>query len=238
VAGNSLATGEGNTFLGQHAGSEKTGGSYNLILGSSASKNGGSGSYNTIVGSEAGFESGGVSSGNVFLGYQAGYNETGSNKLYIANSSTPLPLIYGDFSESRVRINGKTVEPAYTFYVQGPAGGTGPWNSVSDGRLKTNVRPLEGALSKVLQLNGVTFNWKDEAYHRPGENIGFIAQDLLKVLPQVVSGGGTDEQGNEVYYSVEYATLTPVLVEAIKEQQKMIEELKAEIEQLKKNQAK
>ena len=235
--GKELEGGAYNVILGSAAAYSKKGGSDNVILGPNANYNGGNGSNNTIVGSKAGFVS--VNgSGNVFLGYQAGYYENGDDKLYIANSDTDQPLIYGDFSESRIRINGKTVEPAYTFYVQGPAGGTGAWNSASDGRLKTNVRPLEGALSKVLRLNGVTFNWKDEAYHRPGENIGFIAQDLLKVLPQVVSGGGSDNQGNEVYYSVEYATLTPVLVEAIKEQQKMIEELKAEIEQLKKNQAK
>lgn len=53
------------------------------------------------------------------------------------------------------------------------------------------------------------------------------------MIPQIVNGGETNENGEEVYYSVEYSSLTPVLVEAIKEQQKLIEELKAEIEQLK-----
>ena len=64
---------------------------------------------------------------------------------------------------------------------------------------------------------------------------------MIARLPRLfttVSYTHLDVYKRQVYYSVEYATLTPVLVEAIKEQQKMIEELKAEIEQLKKNQAK
>ena len=47
-----------------------------------------------------------MGSGNVFLGYEAGYNETGSNTLYIANSDTSSPLIYGDFGTGEVTING------------------------------------------------------------------------------------------------------------------------------------
>ena len=109
-------------------------------------------------------------------------------------------------------------------------------SSKSDKRLKTNIKPLHGALQCVLKLQGITFNWKDETNHRPGQNIGFIAQEVKEILPEVVSGGGKDEEGNEIYYSIEYATLTPVLVEAIKEQQKiineLIEELKAVKEQL------
>ena len=67
------------------------------------------------------------------------------------------------------------------------------------------------------KTTGITFNWKDETNHRPGQNIGFIAQEVKEILPEVVSGGGKDEKGNEIYYSIEYATLTPLLVEAIKE---------------------
>ena len=74
----------------------------------------------------------------------------------------------------------------------------------------------------MLKLQGVSFNWIDETDHRPGENIGFIAQEVKEILPEIVSGGGKDEEGNEIYYSIEYATLTPVLVEAIKEQQNAI----------------
>ena len=77
--------------------------------------------------------------------------------------------------------------------------------------------------------------------------MGFIAQEVKEVLPEIVNGGGKDEQGNEIYYSIEYATLTPVLVEAIKElnaenkslnemnkeQNETIEELKGAIKEQK-----
>ena len=236
LVGSESTAGTSNLYMGYQAGRRRAGGSTNTILGSQANVLGGSGDNNTIIGGEAGFNASGDR--NVFLGYQAGYNENGSDKLYIANSDTDKPLIYGDFASGskHIIIDGNLSDnpSELKFFVNGSAGGTGAWNAASDGRLKTNVRPLEGALNKVLQLNGVTFNWKDENNHRPGENIGFIAQDLQKVLPQIVSGGGTDNQGNELYYSVEYATLTPVLVEAIKEQQKVIESQNEKIEMLEK----
>ncbi|HHU35063.1 MAG TPA: hypothetical protein GXZ49_07520, partial [Bacteroidetes bacterium] len=127
-----------------------------------------------------------------------------------------------------------TVTPgSYRLNVSGTAYASGGWASESDQRLKTNVKPLEGALQSVLKLQGVSFNWIDETDHRPGQNIGFIAQEVKEVLPEIVSGGGKDEEGNEIYYSIEYATLTPVLVEAIKEQEKKIESQQRQIDELK-----
>ena len=63
------------------------------------------GNSNTAIGIEALLEND-TGSGNVALGYQAGYHETASNKLYIANSSTTTPLIYGDFATQELAING------------------------------------------------------------------------------------------------------------------------------------
>ncbi len=63
------------------------------------------GSRNVAVGRNAGRNNQG--SGNVFIGYQAAYNEVGSDKLYIDNSSTSNPLIYGDFSDNYIKINGE-----------------------------------------------------------------------------------------------------------------------------------
>ena len=86
----------------------------------------------------------------------------------------------------------------------------------SDRNLKTNIQPLQDSLSKVLQLQGVSFNWK--ATGRSDD--GLIAQDVEKVFPELVS---TDSAG---FKSVEYGNLVGVLVEAIKEQQKEIDSLK------------
>ena len=241
-AGESMTEGSSNVFLGSYAGAERTEGVANVIVGSGASEKGGSGDYNLILGSYAGSNTV-EGSRNVILGSFAGNNGiigsnniligahtkseglTADNMLYIRN------LIFGDFSNGRLAINGETTN-SRTFNVNGTAGGNSAWQTSSDARLKTNVHPLQGALAKVLKLNGVTFSWKDESNHRPGENIGFIAQELLKVLPQVVSGGGTDEEGNEIFYSVEYGTLTPILVEAIKEQQKVIEQLEEKVKEI------
>ncbi|MFC1683359.1 hypothetical protein ACFL0G_04050 [Candidatus Zixiibacteriota bacterium] len=115
--------GEGNTFVGAAAGENKTSGVYNTVIGAYAGfgQTPSTGHYNTILGAQAGLNiaSGNsntyigtyagvyndLGSNNVFLGYKAGFDETGSNKLYIANGEdTSDVLIYGDFSTGRVGI--------------------------------------------------------------------------------------------------------------------------------------
>jgi hypothetical protein len=95
----------------------------------------------------------------------------------------------------------------------------------SDERLKTNVKEINGALKKVEQLRGVTFEWnessKDVAGIEPGKKqLGVIAQDVEKVLPELVS---TDDDG---YKSVDYSKLTAVLIQAVKELHSENESLK------------
>ena len=121
-AGDSNTTGWGNTFLGMGAGRSNTTGSYNTFLGIYAGYGNITGSENTFIGRRAGDSNttgdsntflgnfAGYSNttgyGNVFLGRLAGYYETGSNKLYIDNSSTSTPLIYGEFDNNKLTING------------------------------------------------------------------------------------------------------------------------------------
>ncbi|MFT7606253.1 MAG: hypothetical protein ACI8VT_003853 [Saprospiraceae bacterium] len=94
--------------------------------------------------------------------------------------------------------------------------------STSDARYKKGIKDLTNGLDKVLQLQGVTYQYKDEFERFEAEKgkdqIGFIAQDVQKVLPELVSGEGTEEN----YLGIKYANLTVVLVEAIKGQQVMI----------------
>ena len=97
----------------------------------------------------------------------------------------------------------------------------------SDERLKKDITTLSGALEKVLNLRGVQFKWKNGDDNK--ENIGFIAQEVEKVVPQVV------KDGSDGLKSVEYGNIVPLLVEAMKEQQKEIDSLKMEIETLKSN---
>jgi len=100
------------------------------------------------------------------------------------------------------------------------------WNTFSDIRYKENFKQIDNPLSIVKNINGIYFNWKNDKSKT--RDIGFIAQDVEKFLPEVVK---TDKDG---YKSLDYGKLTPLLIEAIKEQQKQIEELKKEIELLKK----
>jgi len=103
---NSNGTGSYNTALGYEALSLNTSGESNVGVGRNTNRWNYTGSNNTIVGSYAG--DGGVphsKSGCVFLGYRAGYFELVSNRLYIDNTDTPTPLIYGEFDNDFVTIN-------------------------------------------------------------------------------------------------------------------------------------
>jgi len=88
----------------------------------------------------------------------------------------------------------------------------------SDERLKINIEPLSDALNRILKINGYTYNWKD-TLRGVDPQIGFIAQELEQQFPELVE---TDEDGMK---SVAYSNMVPVLLEAIKEQQKQIDEL-------------
>ena len=79
------------------------------------------------------------------------------------------------------------------------------FNSTSDINLKTNIHQIEDSLSKVIQIRGVTFDWKESNR----SSAGVIAQEVEKVLPELVSGGDTK--------TVNYNGITGALIEAIKE---------------------
>jgi hypothetical protein len=103
---------------------------------------------------------------------------------------------------------------------------TSGWMHSSDARLKTNILPLENSLSKLMKLRGVQYNWKSSP--TSNKQLGFIAQDVEKIYPEVVS---KDADGN---YSMSYQNLIAPLLEAIREQQIQIDELKKKFETLEK----
>ena len=123
-SGFSTSTGTYNTVIGYMANSANTDGDDNTIIGYLAAQNQTLGDRNTIIGSKAGQTATGTRSGCVFLGYDAGVYETGSNKLYIHNSSSTFPLIYGDFASSILGFNGKvgirTQNPLADLHVSAP----------------------------------------------------------------------------------------------------------------------
>lgn len=230
--------GSDNTAIGYQALYNNTTGTGNLALGTGAGLRNQQGNENVLIGVDAGlgsalhdksnnvmigFGAGATNEGdgNVFLGYYAGENESGSNRLYISNSNTVSPLIFGEFDNHRVVINGKSSDNSNnrTLFVNGSIGATSAFNNDSDRRLKTNIQTIPNALDKVLQMRGVTYKWKDG--RETGDRMGFIAQEVEPILPQVVDN-------NNDHYTMQYAPITAVLIEAIKEQQTEIEQLKKE----------
>ena len=96
----------------------------------------------------------------------------------------------------------------------------------SDSRLKDNITPISTPVEKIKALSGVEFDW-NSGEQVGTHDVGLIAQDVEAVLPEAVT---TQEDG---YKNLAYTKVIPLLVEAMKEQQTMIEALKAEIELLK-----
>ena len=133
-------------------------------------------------------------------------------------------------------------------FSDGWAGGTTAWQNVSDARLKTNVATIDGALGTVLRLRGVTYDFREDNFAElnvGGEQTGFIAQEVEAVLPHLVReanvpaspGTMTDDQRSEqptpeTVKTMSYSSIVPYLVEAIKEQQAVIEALEERIRAL------
>lgn len=89
------------------------------------------------------------------------------------------------------------------------------YNTSSDYRLKDNISSMAGALDKAMQLNPVTYTWKDCGV----TSQGFVAHELQEILPDAVHGekDAVDVSGNPVYQGVDYGKLTPLLSAALKE---------------------
>jgi hypothetical protein len=103
----------------------------------------------------------------------------------------------------------------------------------SDIRYKKNIRSVINALDKVKSLRGVYFNWDQEAFptkeFSDRTELGFIAQEVEKIIPEVV----TKDKTKDEFRSIKYDKLVALLVEAIKEQQIQIDSLKVSVKKLK-----
>jgi hypothetical protein len=125
-------------------------------------------------------------------------------------------LFYDD-SNNRVGINSAT--PTESLDVIGSVKAT-DFNTTSDQNLKDNIKTIENPLSKVLSIRGVNFEWKDSNK----ASAGVIAQEVEKVLPELVTGQNTK--------TVNYNGLIGLLIETVKEQQKQIDILSEKISKL------
>ena len=109
--------------------------------------------------------------------------------------------------------------PTYKLHVNG-AIRTLAINETSDVRMKKDISDISNSLEKILEMRGVTYNWRQEEFPESdfenGLQYGLIAQELEKIVPELVE---TDSEG---WKSIEYSHLVPLLIEAIKEQQAII----------------
>jgi hypothetical protein len=213
-----------NSFFGYRAGTHTTSGTRNTFLGGNTGDSNVNGSNNVYIGFSTGYYAAG--SDNVFIGFSAGHNETGSSRLYIDNSNTSSPLIFGEFNNNRVVINGNSANNINnrTFFVNGSAGGTGAWWNDSDIKYKKDITTIENPIDKVMQLRGVYYKWKDESRSEKRQ-MGFIAQECEGIIPEVVDN-------SEESYCMQYAPINALLVEAIKDQQKTINDQESRINKL------
>ena len=131
--------------------------------------------------------------------------------LFTANGA--CELYYDNSKKIETTSAGVTVTGAIT--------ATGDITAFSDERLKEDIKPLEGSLEKVQAIEGVSFVKKNDEDKK--QNIGFIAQQLKEVLPEVV------HENEDGIHSVAYGNITALLVEAIKEQQEIIDQLEERI---------
>jgi hypothetical protein len=100
------------------------------------------------------------------------------------------------------------------------------WDVYSSRSYKENIRTIDGAMAKLTQLRGVFYSWKEE--YGGTKDLGFIAQEVYPILPEVVT---LDENGEP--RSIDYSRITALAVEAIKEQQSTVDRLAKENEDLK-----
>lgn len=133
------------------------------------------------------------------------------NTTIIAASGDADTLDGFDSSAFAIKANNETINGTWTYINPVTAS---QFIETSDKRLKKLIKPIKKAVEIVLNLSGVSYVRKDTKE----KEIGFIAQDVQKVLPELVS-----EHGN--YLGVNYSRIVAVLVEAVKEQQKKIEKL-------------
>ncbi len=204
------------TAIGSQSLVASTGSYFNTAVGYASMQNLTVGGYNTGVGV---FSLSSVVNGssNVGIGYAAGANfAAASNTIsigYYAQATADNTIQLGNIDINFVRSFGAFYGPSF--------------NVTSDLRLKTNIAPLQNSIAAIMQLKPVSYEKKTSLASNNYSTIenGFIAQDLQKVMPSLVTEG-TD---NDKLLSVNYTALIPVLTKAIQEQQKQIEDQNAKI---------
>lgn len=198
----SSSTGIENAAFGVNSMELSTSGSENVAIGSQALYNNAAGHQNTALGYMAGFgDFSSNSTGNVFLGYKAGYFETGSNKLYIDNSDTYAPLIYGDFDTDIITINGD-INVNDNFIVNSSTIQARKDIVLSDNKNIT----YENVRTGKIQISGLEF----EAHTSSSDESIYKIENSHSLLAMYAFGTGVDFEFNAPIKLPENVTLTKI----------------------------
>lgn len=225
VGGKTLATHDTNTNIAKI----QLGSTSDVVFTDSAGNNvlSESGSVVTLTADEANVGSNALvvdSSGNVLVGSSSKYAAGLPGNVVQINATGDGGLVLGDGTSNiamyRDLVNNITYW--YNGTNQASLSAAGAWTNASDARLKTNVREIKYGLETVLQTQPRTF----ERIDVDGTYIGFVAQELQTVIPEVVSGDPEKQLG------IDYGSLVAVAFKAIQEQQTIIESQQSQIDAL------
>jgi hypothetical protein len=230
-----LATGSQNTAVGSFSMEATTTGQYNTAVGYQSLTNNVGGSFNTSIGrgSLALTTAGNF---NTALGYAAGngFNNGSSNTFIGYNSDASA----ASFTNTTSIGNGAIVTASNRIRIGNTAvtqiGGEVGWSTLSDGRYKKNIQASSLGLRFILKLNPVTYNLTDKGQEAI-KYTGLIAQDVEKILQEYDAGFNavTKPENETDRYAIRYAEFVMPLINAVKEQQKQIDELKALVNKMK-----
>lgn len=258
-----LTTGNSNTVLGANNLNSSTNGSNNYILGTYSMSAATSASSNIAIGQQVllglttgtnniamgNYAANGVTDGqqnvsigqmslywcnssqNIGIGYRAGFDiSSGSSNTCIGYSAN---VANGTYSNSTALGNGATAGGSNWVQLGNSSvttiRGAVAYSSSSDRRLKQNISDTRYGLKEVMKLRPVDYVMTSNQVRQ----VGFIAQDVQPLIPEIVTGSEGDISKGETL-AITYANMVAILTKAIQEQQAMIEQLKLEIEALKK----
>ena len=150
-----------------------------------------------------------------------------SGSLFSANTIAGLPVIeaFSDYKVTLGPYSSQTiVDSSGNLSVSGEIRATGDVVAYysSDKRFKDNIQPIQDSLYKISKIGGYEYDWNDKQSTYEGHDVGVIAQEIHKVLPEVVT------ERDDGYLAVKYEKVVPLLIESIKE-------LKQEVDDIKKN---
>ncbi|MEM7185707.1 MAG: tail fiber domain-containing protein [Bacteroidota bacterium] len=166
--------------------------------------------------------------------------QDGSNDIYVGdvdNNNGDTYIRAGGSSEIAVIagsgfVGVNDITPSWTFEVNGNAAkpGGGSWINSSDRRLKSNIQPFAQGLDQILQIDAVTYQYNSlSGFDTEQQHVGVVAQELQKVAPYMVR---QYENEHGQFLAVDNSAMTYLLINAVKEQQQMIEQLQLQIESL------